>query len=416
MTPNHSNWKQKRFKELFRLDRGSSPRPIANYITDDKDGVNWIKIGDAKEDSIYIHSTKQKISKAGAKKSRQVFKGEIILSNSMSYGHPYLLNLDGYIHDGWFVIRDYEKNFDRDFLLQYLGSAMVKNQYKKLAVGGVVSNISRDLVYSIKAVIPPLPEQRKIARILAVWDKAIHTTKLLIDNSKQLKQALTQQLLTGQKRLLDDFGQPFNKKWENKTLREIGSTFNGLIGKTKTDFGFGKPYVPYLNIFRNTFTDMNHLDLVAIEKNETQNSIHFGDILFTASSETLQEVGMSSVYLATTKENIYLNSFCFGFRPFSLREISPRFIGYMLRSYDIRRQIIALSQGASRYNFSKTQLLKVSIPFPPLKEQQKIAAVLTNIDKKIDSLEHQVLHLRKEKKALVQQLLTGKIHVNSKKE
>ncbi|MDO2952882.1 hypothetical protein, partial [Aeromonas simiae] len=109
-------WEKKLFKDILYLDRGSSPRPIVKYTTDSDDGVNWIKIGDTKGRDLYIDSTKEKITKDGAKKSRKVSKGEIILSNSMSFGKPYILNIDGYIHDGWFVIRKYEKNMDKFFL------------------------------------------------------------------------------------------------------------------------------------------------------------------------------------------------------------------------------------------------------------------------------------------------------------
>ena len=204
-----SGWSQKSFKELLRLDRGSSPRPIVKYITESEDGVNWIKIGDTKGVNSFITSTKQKITQEGAKKSRKVSKGEIILSNSMSYGKPFILNIDGYIHDGWFVIRKYEDNLDKDFLIQILGGEPVQRQYNRLAAGGVVTNISSELVYAVKINFPPIKEQQKIARILSAWDKAITTTEALIDNCKKQKKALMQQLLTGKKRFPE-----FEGEWD----------------------------------------------------------------------------------------------------------------------------------------------------------------------------------------------------------
>ena len=225
MVPN--GWKQKSFKDILKLDRGSSPRPIVNFMTDSDDGVNWIKIGDTKGEAAFINSTKEKITKEGAKKSREVSKGEIILSNSMSYGKPYILNIDGYIHDGWFVIRNYEQNLDKGYLIQLLGGEIVQRQYKRLAAGGVVTNISSELVYFVKVNLPPLPEQRKIAKILSTWDKAISTTERLIDNSKQQKKALMQQLLTGKKRLLDDSGKPFEGDWEEVKLSDVFTLSSG---------------------------------------------------------------------------------------------------------------------------------------------------------------------------------------------
>ena len=139
--------------------------------------------------------------------------------------------------------------------------------------------------------------------------------------------------------------------------------------------------------------------------------MQFGDIFFTTSSETPEEVGMSSVFISNTQEDIYLNSFCFGFRPKSLEKISPLFIGYILRSSKIRRNISILAQGSTRFNLSKTQLMKIAIPLPSLKEQQKIADVLTNASREIEVLEQQLSDLQQEKKALMQQLLTGKKRV-----
>lgn len=202
--PFEGEWESQLFKKILKLDRGSSPRPIVNYTTESEDGVNWIKIGDTKGDGLYINSTKEKITPEGAKKSRKVSKGEIILSNSMSYGKPYILNIDGYIHDGWFVIRDYEKHLDKSYLIQILSSELIQRQYKRLAAGGVVSNISSELVYSVKIDIPSIPEQQKIAAVLINADKEIELLEQQLADLQQEKKALMQQLLTGKKRVLVD--------------------------------------------------------------------------------------------------------------------------------------------------------------------------------------------------------------------
>ena len=194
-------WQRKLFKEILRLDRGSSPRPIVNFITEDSDGVNWIKIGDTKNDTSYITATKEKISLEGAKKSRKVSAGEIIVSNSMSYGKPYILKIDGYIHDGWFVLRDYQEHIDTTFLIQLLSSEFVQAQYKRLAAGGVVTNISSELVYAVKVNLPQISEQRKIAAVLSNADKEIVLFEKQLADLKQEKKALMQQLLTGKRRV-----------------------------------------------------------------------------------------------------------------------------------------------------------------------------------------------------------------------
>lgn len=197
-------WESRLFKNILKLDRGSSPRPIVKYMTDSEDGVNWIKIGDTKGEGLYINSTKERITKEGAEKSRKVFKGEVVLSNSMSYGKPYILNIDGYIHDGWFVIRKFEKNIDVNFLIQILSSELIQRQYKRLAAGGVVSNISSELVYAVKINLPSIPEQQKIATVLTNADKEIELLEQQLADLQQEKKALMQVLLTGKKRVVVD--------------------------------------------------------------------------------------------------------------------------------------------------------------------------------------------------------------------
>lgn len=265
---------------------------------------------------------------------------------------------------------------------------------------------------SLDIYLPCLSEQKKIAKILSTWDKAISTTEKLIATSQQQKKALMQQLLTGKKRLVNpDTGKVFEGGWEEVKLGELGKTFTGLTGKTKDDFGKGKQYVPYINIFKNSAVDMNALELVKINNGENQNTVQYGDIFFTTSSETPEEVGMSSVMLNQTKESIYLNSFCFGFRPHDMQQLLPGFAQYLLRGTQVRRSISILAQGATRYNLSKTQLLKIELKLPSLEEQQKIASVLTAADKEIELLQAKLTHLKDEKKALMQQLLTGKRRV-----
>lgn len=168
-------WQYAKFKDVVTLQRGSSPRPIINYLTTSDDGVNWVKIGDMPTSGRIVTSTEEKITKEGAKKSRHVSAGDLILSNSMSYGLPYIMGIDGYIHDGWFVLKNYEQTFDRDYLCNLLISDAIQKQYKKLAAGGVVQNISSDLVNSVNVFIPCLDEQKKIAKLLNLIDDRIST-------------------------------------------------------------------------------------------------------------------------------------------------------------------------------------------------------------------------------------------------
>jgi type I restriction enzyme S subunit len=278
------------------------------------------------------------------------------------------------------------------------------------AGASTIPDLNHKDFYSIDFPLAPLYEQKKIAAILSTWDKAISTTEQLLANSQQQKKALMQQLLTGKKRLLDENGERFRGEWDSYELGELGDTYTGLSGKSKDDFGSGKPYIPYMNIFKNSRIDISQFDFVKIADDERQSKAVYGDIFFTTSSETPEEVGMSSVLLDKVGD-LYLNSFCFGFRLFNFSILTPEFARFLLRSEHVRRDISMLGQGATRYNLSKKQLMKLSLKAPSIEEQQKIATVLATACQEIEVLQGKLEALKQEKKALMQQLLTGKRRV-----
>lgn len=177
----------------------------------------------------------------------------------------------------------------------------------------------------------------------------------------------------------------YAETWEQRELGDIGETYTGLSGKTKEDFGHGDAkFVTYMNVFSNSIADSAMTESVEIDKK--QNEVKYGDVFFTTSSETPDEVGMSSVWLENS-ENTYLNSFCFGYRP--NENINPYYMAYMLRSENVRKSIIFLAQGISRYNISKNKMMEISVPLPNLDEQQKIGDYFRNLDNLI------TLHQRK---------------------
>lgn len=192
----------------------------------------------------------------------------------------------------------------------------------------------------------------------------------------------------------------FTEDWEQCKLGSIGSTYTGLSGKTKEDFGHGEAqYITYLNVFQNTVSDITMTDKVEIDT--TQNEVKYGDVLFTTSSETPEEVGMSSVWLGHTP-NIYLNSFCFGFRP--NQKIDPYFLGYSLRAPYMRDKIKILAQGISRYNISKNKVMELEISLPNNEEQSLLGIFLRNIDLGITLHQRKLDNLKLKKKALLQKL------------
>ena len=162
---------------MAEIVRGSSPRPISSFITNDDKGINWIKIGDVDPAEKYITSAKQKITIEGAKKSRIVKKGDFILSNSMSFGRPYILKIDGCIHDGWLSISNFEKTYNTDFLYYLLSSDYVQKQMRQKASIGTVQNLNADIVKAIKLPVYSMEYQHYVVNILNKFDKVINDIK-----------------------------------------------------------------------------------------------------------------------------------------------------------------------------------------------------------------------------------------------
>lgn len=173
-------WEMVTLEDVCVIARGGSPRPINDYITDSKDGINWIKIGDTKEGEKYIFSTKEKIKPEGISKTRLVKEGDFILSNSMSFGRPYILKIGGAIHDGWLLIRIKEVSLNQDYLYYILGSSYTQSQFKQAATGGVVLNLNSELVRKVKIPLPSIDLQRKIADRMAQESDLVESNKILM--------------------------------------------------------------------------------------------------------------------------------------------------------------------------------------------------------------------------------------------
>lgn len=206
-------WETRKLGDVLKVVRGSSPRPIKNYVTDSEDGVNWVKIGDVDERDKYVTRTKEKISRIGAEKSRFVDVGDFIFSNSMSFGRAYIMAIPGYIHDGWFTFKlpDY---LNPDYLWYLFRSPLLVEQIKGLAAGAIVQNISSDLIKKCDLPIPPLEEQQKIVEKL---DKAFE----LID---QAKANIEQNIINTKELFKSKLDEVFSQKrdgWMDVTLKDI---------------------------------------------------------------------------------------------------------------------------------------------------------------------------------------------------
>lgn len=207
------NWQTVRLEEIFEIARGGSPRPIDAFITDAADGINWISIKDATKSGKYISKTKLKIRPEGLKKSRLVHPGDFLLTNSMSFGRPYIMNTTGCIHDGWLVLSADKKRVDEEYFYYLLGSELLHRKFSSLAAGAVVKNLNINLVKGVEIPLPPLAEQKQIATILDASDSLRQKDQQLVEHYIALSQSL----------FLEMFGDPVTNpmKWDLIKLRDI---------------------------------------------------------------------------------------------------------------------------------------------------------------------------------------------------
>lgn len=307
------------------------------------------------------------------------------------------------------MYRPVNDRVDIDYLISYFLTKRGTDILEAASPGGAGRNktLGQDRFLKSKIVLPPIEDQQKIAAILTTQDRVIELKEKRLAEKQRQKKYLMQQLLTGKKRLPG-----FSGEWKSVIMGEIGATFSGLSSKSKEDFGQGKPYIPYINIYSNSIIDTQKLEYVRISDEERQEKVKYGDIFFTTSSETPDEVGMSSVLLSGVDE-VYLNSFCFGFRLYDFSVLLPVFAAQYFRGDAFRSIIKVLAQGATRYNLSKNNLLKCRLSLPSIREQTAIAEILSAADREIDLLRQDIEQEKQKKKALMQLLLTGIVRVNA---
>lgn len=309
---------------------------------------------------------------------------------------------EGVVSPLYTVFRFYEGNLD--FLEQYFKSTKWHRHIKKIANYGARfdrMNITIRDLFTLPIPIIEEQEQQKIASFLSKVDTRIEQLEKKKSLFEQYKKGLMQKIFSQEIRFKDDQGKEY-PEWEVISLKQVGETYGGLSGKSKDDFGDGKQYVQYLQVFENSRVKLENCGLVRISESEKQHRVCKGDVLFTVSSETRDEVGVSSVVLDETDE-LYLNSFCFGLR-LNLNKLSPDFARYLFRNQEFRRKIVRLSQGSTRFNLSKKAVMEISEFVPHHDEQQKIANFLSSIDRKIELISGQISQTRDFKLGLLQQM------------
>ena len=362
-------WELKKMGEVLSIERGGSPRPIQKYITNSPNGINWIKISDATASEKYIYETKEKITRDGLHKTRVVNEGDFILSNSMSFGRPYIMKTTGCIHDGWLVLKQNgEKIFETEFLYYLLSSPFVFQQFNLKAAGSTVRNLNISLVSSVNVPIPPLPEQQ---RIVAILDEAF-------ENIAKAK-ANAEQNLKNAKELFESYLQGvFENKgddWDEKTLGDIGkpSMCKRILKNQTSSTGD----IPFYKI--GTFGKKPNAFISKEIYNEFRTKYSFpkkGDILISASGTIGRRVRYdgepaffqdSNIVWIDNDESQVLNDYLYVFYEFC--DWQP-------------------SKGATIARLYNSNLTSIKIVFPKSLEEQK------NILKKINLISLETIRLK----------------------
>ena len=365
-------WEQRKLCEVAEITMGQSPSS-KNYTDNPEDFILVQGNADLKNGAVVPRLWTKEVTKTAEANS-------IILTVRAPVGEVAISGYDVVLGRGVAGIKG------NDFLYYVLLCLKEFHYWEKLSSGSTFDSINSNDIKEILINMPDEKEQEVITSQLKNIDNLIILHLHKLENLKLKKKALLQKLFPKNGMQFPELRFPgFTDAWEQRKLGDMGETFTGLTGKTKEDFGHGEArYITYLNVFQNIMSDLTMVDSIEIDK--TQNEVCYGDILFTTSSETPEEVGLTSVWLGTD-DNTYLNSFCFGYR-LSV-EVDLYFMGYLLRSPSVREQMKILAQGISRYNISKNKVMEIEVYIPTKVEQTMIGQFLHQLDNSI------TLHQRK---------------------
>ncbi len=363
--------------EIAKIQRGASPRPISNFITDNKDGIPWIKIGDTSSNSKYVSATKQKITQEGANKSRVLKKGDFIISNSMSYGRPYILDIDGAIHDGWASISEFKNRLNSDFLYYYLSSDSVQSYWHSKINSSSVSNLNLDIIKSLEIPILPLNVQKEIAQILNTFTEL--TGKINVELTAELSARKKQYSY-----YLDKLFAFEDSQVKFKPLGELGEFIRGkrFVRTDMKDEGFpcihyGEMYTHY-NIWAKESKSFVSQKLIETKKLRIA---EYGDVVIVAAGETIEDIGRGTAWLGDT--GVVIHDACFSFKS----SLNPKYVAYFTRTRSFHDQIKKhISSGKiSAINSNGLSKAQIPIPYPSdpdksLQEQQRIVDILDKFD------------------------------------
>lgn len=364
-------WVTKKLGEICEIARGGSPRPIDKFITENEDGINWIKIGDATRSNKYIYETKEKIVKEGVSRSRMVNDGDFILSNSMSFGRPYIMRTNGCIHDGWLVLSKYQDNLDIDFFYYLLSSPVVVDQFDRFAQGSTVRNLNKELVSKVEVKIPPLSTQKLIVArldgILAEIDKGIETANLNIKNSENFFQSYLTRIFRDK-----------SIDWEMTTLGKYYDVRDGTHDSPKfCDHGYPLVTSKNLKDGKITFEKIQYINKADYLSISQRSGVKKHDVLMAMIGtignpvviEEDTEFAIKNVALFKTKQ-----------------DQSPFFLKYYLSSQYVVKKMEKDANGATQKFVGLGYLRSFPIAIPSITVQNEVVKELTALEQNTKTL------------------------------
>ena len=380
-----ANWKYVKIGDVCTVERGGSPRPIDKFITDDPNGINWIKIGDT-DDSMYITKTAQKIIPEGMKKSRYVQPGDFLLSNSMSFGRPYILKIDGCIHDGWLVLRDNDGIFDKRFLYYYLSAPSTYQKFKNMAVGGVVNNLNSEMVRGVTVPVPTMEEQ---LNIVVTLDKV---TELIALRKEQL--AKLDQLVKS--RFIELFGATSAENC-TKQIKDYAEVLGGYAFKSDLFCADAIPVIRISNI-NNGCVELDYnicFDELFWEQNK-RFRVEQNDVLMAMSGAT---TGKAGIYRENMPALINQRVACIRAKD---GVACPTFLFVATQLEWMYDLIQETSAGCAQPNISGKQIENMPVPDASYEQQQQFASFVEQTDKSKFEIQKSLEKLETLKKALMQ--------------
>ena len=387
-----NHWNYVALGDICTVERGGSPRPIDDFITTESDGINWIKIGDTDE-SMYITKTAQKIKPEGMKKSRYVKPGDFLLSNSMSFGRPYILKIDGCIHDGWLVLRDENNVFDKKFLYYYLSAPITYEKFKSMAVGGVVNNLNSDMVRKIRVPLPSKQEQRDIADSLDKITNLHFLRKQQLVKLDELVKARFVEMFGDAK--LNPYDFPCNSLSEYILFLTSGSR-----GWSRYFTDSGEYFITIKNVknCRITLQDVQYVtppDNAEAKRTKVQEN----DLLISITAD-LGRTGVVTKGIA--EHGAYINQHLTCIR-LNLKKANPIYVAYYMESDAGKEQFASKNQSAVKAGLNFNAINSLKLVVPPLSLQNDFAAFVERVDQQKQAVQQSLEKLELMKKALMQE-------------